>query len=211
MKDSVIFIGSPEAAATKQRDQLRNYSKLFVVSPKDFVGRIWASFMPPFNRYRKVFVDLLGLFVSFFGLLLFLNYGYSLKPHKINVSPFESLVCFSVITPIISFILLRVGRSRVTFLETLSVFGYSLFGHLFTLLVSFIFFQETSNAVFFICLIFIGGPSTLRLILVYLKTIPAPAARLLICSTVSLGNILFLIYLHFAFMHKNYTYRRNVQ
>lgn len=207
MKNTIIFIGSPEHNAKKSST---DYKNLFLVSPNDVLYRIFTSFVPPFNKFRKIYVDVLGPFICLVLLCFFLNYGYSLKPHKIDRSPFESIVCFSVIMPILSYVLLKLGQSSISFWETLCVFGYSLYGHLFTLFLSYIFFQETSDAMFFISLILVGGPSTLRLILVYLKTIPVPGARLLICSIVSIGNILFLIYLYFAFLHRNYMYSQTV-
>lgn len=204
MASSVIFIGSPELPS-KRSWQLKTYTALFLVRPKDLGFRIFASFIPPFTlKYRKIYVDLLGPILAFFSLLFLLIYGYTFKKYKLGVTPAESMLIYAACMPIFCFLLAKLGKSTINFYETLSLVGYSLYGHLFTLLTSFIFFHEKSNTFFFMALILLGGASSLRLILVFLKTIPVPAARLLVCSSISAANILFLIYLHFAFMHVHF-------
>ncbi|XP_066252564.1 protein YIPF3-like [Euwallacea similis] len=206
MSSSVIFIGSPDRSIKKSQKQYENYYGLFVVSPADLLFRIFASFIPPFgSKYRKVHVDFLGPLLALFSLNALLIYGYSFKKIKISLTPLESMLTYYTCVPLLSFILAKLGRSSVNFCETLSLLGYSLYGHLFTLLLSFILFHETSNAFFFGSLVVFAGASSLRLILVFLNTIPVPAARLLVCSTISTVNILFLIYLHFGFMHRTFS------
>lgn len=206
MASSVIFIGSPDHPSKKSSNKEKSYSQLFLVSPQDIFFRIIASFVPPFSqKYRKVYVDLIGPMLGFLILTSLLIYGYSFKKYKASLSPTEAMVIFATIMPSLCFVLAKLGKSTINFYETLSLVGYSLYGHLLTLLVSFIFFHETSNAFFFVSLILFGGSSSLRLILVFLKTIPIPGARLLVCSTISLANMLFLIYLHFGFMHRTFS------
>ncbi|KAL1505980.1 hypothetical protein ABEB36_005421 [Hypothenemus hampei] len=203
---SVIFIGSPDKSSKKTSAQLKDFYQLFLVSPSDICFRIGTSFVPPLtSKYRKVYVDLMGPLLGLFSLTLLLIYGYSLKKYKINVTPLESMICFVTCMPIFCFFLAKLGKSSIHFYEVLSLIGYSLFGHLFTLLVSFIFFHENSNTFFFISLIIFGGLSSFRLIVIFLKTIPIPGARLLVCSTISLINILFIIYLHFGYMHTTFS------
>jgi len=203
---SVIFIGSPDHSLKKPSTNLKDYSQLLLVSPRDLLFRILASFIPPLSsKYRKVYVDLIGPLLGFLILTVLLVYGYSLKKYKIAVSPVESMIAFGTLMPSLCFALAKLGKSNINFYQAASLVGYSLYGHFFTLLVSFVFFHETSNAFFFASLTVFGGLSSLRLILVFLKTIPVPGARLLVCSIISLVNILFLIYLHFGFMHRTYS------
>lgn len=197
---SVIFIDSVELE--------KNSTKLnyLFVNPTEIMFRIFASFIPPIGfRYKKVYVDFLGPALAFLILNAFVYHFYTLKSN-VNLSPINTICVFSVLMPCLCFILCKLGRSYITLPQTISLIGYSLYGHILTLSISYLCFHETSNVFFFMCLILFGGLSTLRLTLIILSTIPKPAVRLIICSAVSTLNILFLIFLHFAFMHK--TFRR---
>lgn len=200
---AVIFIGSPEHSDKKSG--FKEYTNLLLFSPYDLLFRVFASFMPPFSKYRKVYVDLLGPILAFASLTSLLIYGYSFKKHKVPTTPLEAMLCYVTFVPSVCFVLAKLGKSTVNFFETLCLLGYSLYGHLFTLLTSYVFFHEDSNAFFFVSLTVFGGSSSLRLILVFLKTIPVPGARLLVCSAISLVNMLFLIYLHYGFMHRTFS------
>ncbi|XP_049823153.1 protein YIPF3-like [Aethina tumida] len=203
---TVIFIGSPER--NLKNSAHKNIKNLFFVSPNDVASRIFGSFVPPVSKkYQKVYIDLLGPILGFLILTAFLNYGFSYKVVQISYSPTESMCAFGFLMPLLCFLLSKIGGSNVTPFEIVSLVGYSLYGHIFTLLASYICFQERSNFFFFVCLIFFGGLSTLRLALVFLFTIPIPAARLLICTVISLANILYLIFLHFAYMHRTFMYK----
>lgn len=211
MSSSVIFVGSPDHSTKKSSLRIKNYTHLFLVPPQEISFRIIASFIPPITKkYRKVYVDFMGPLLAFVLLTSFLIYGYSFKKYKISISPTESMIFFVCFMPFFCFILAKIGKSHINLYECISLVGYSLYGDLLTLFVSFIFFHETSNVFFFICLVLFDGLSTLRLILVFLKTIPIPGARFLICSCISLVKILFLVYLHFAFMHRTFSYEKKL-
>jgi len=211
MSSSVIFIGSPDHSSTKPTSNANNYGRLFLVTPQEIFFRIIASFVPPITKnYRRIYVDFIGPILGFVFLTSLLVYGYSFKRYKVGVSPTEAMVFFVTFMPFFCFILAKLGKSYINLYESISIIGYSLYGHLFTLLVSFIFFHENSNAFFFVCLVIFGGFSTFRLILVILKTIPVPGARFLICTCIALVNILFLIYIHFAFMHRTFSYKEKL-
>ncbi|KAJ8934690.1 hypothetical protein NQ318_015159 [Aromia moschata] len=182
MANSVIFIGSPDHNK-KPLTCSGNFRQLFVVHPADLALRIFKSFIPPFNKkYQKVYVDLSGpllavIFVNRFG----------------NLRKFFQAVQ-SVLTPLFYFFISRLGQSNISLYETTSLVGYALYGHLLTLLVSYVCFQEESNFFFSLMLVFLG-------------TIPRPAVRLLICTAISLINLLSLIFLHFAYMHRTFAYK----
>jgi hypothetical protein len=88
----------------------------------------------------------------------------------------------------------------------IALLGYGMFGHVFTLAVSFLFYQEESNTFFFVCLVMFGGLSALRITVVLLASIPVPAARLVVCSLVATVHLLSLMFLHFAYMHRTFVY-----
>ncbi|XP_044267001.1 protein YIPF3-like [Tribolium madens] len=202
MASSVIFVGSPEKSPKSCTQKLKT---LFFVPPHDVIFRIFASFVPPFSKkYQKVYVDLQGPVLALLLLTAFLNYGYSFKTTNTFCSPTETVIIYSLIMPVMSFFVCKIGRSCITLSEMTSLIGYGLYGHIFTLFVSFLIFEETSNFFFFVCLIIFGGLSTLRIALVVLGTLFLPAARLLICSLISTCNILFVIFLHFAYMHRTF-------
>ncbi|XP_074039876.1 protein YIPF3 [Leptinotarsa decemlineata] len=203
MRSSVHFIVS------HGRDKVpNNLLDLFIVSPKDILLRIFESFVPPVSRYKRVYVDLMGPLIGFILLTSFVSYGNTFKLVQNNITPLEFLTQYSILMPIVSYMLCKLGQSTITFYETVSLIGYSYYGHFLTLLISFIFFQEDNNLFYFMCLIIFGGFSTIRLILVFSGTIFAPAVRLLVCSSISVLNILCLIFLHFVYMHKTYNSNR---
>jgi hypothetical protein len=205
MASSVIFVGSPEKNPT---NPMKNFKRLFYVSPHDVFFRIFAAFVPPIGKkYQKVYVDLQGPLLALLLLISFVNYGHSFKTTNTFRSPTEAVVVYSVIMPVLCFTLCKLGSSCITLFETTSLIGYGLYGHILTLLMSFLCFQESSNFFFFVCLTFFGGLSTLRIALVVLGTLVVPAARLLICSVISTINILFLTFLHFAYMHHTFIHK----
>lgn len=203
---SVIFIDSPQ----------KNYGggrckDIFYVQPQELPFRICSSLVPPLTKkFQKVYIDLLGPLIAFLILTALVNYGYSLKNIKYSFSPNEALVAYIVVTPVIFFLLCKIGQSAVSFIKVFALVGYGLYGHVFTLLLSFLCFQEKSNTFFFICLVIFSGLSTLRMALVILGTLKVPAARLLVCSTISVINVLFIIFLHFAYMHRNFEYKKKL-
>lgn len=204
MSSSVVFIGSPEKSPKNFKHIVK---QLFFVAPGDVIFRIFAAFVPPITKkYQKVYVDLLGPLLGLLILAAFVNYGYKFKVVTAGQSPTETVLVYSALMPLLCFMLCKMGRSRITVSETASLIGYGLYGHIVTLVFSFLCFQERSNFFFFVCLTVFGGLSTLRIALVILGTLVAPAARLLVCSVVSIANILFLIFVHFVYMHRTFTH-----
>lgn len=203
---SIIFIGSPEK--TPNKPTLTSFKDSFFVTPYDILFRIFASFMPPLGKhYRLINVDFLGPSLALLILAAIINYGYSFK-HVMSLGPNEFLSLYCLLVPGLFYVLSKyVGKSEINLSEIISLLGYALFGHIFTLSTSYICFQEESNVFFFLSLICFSGMSTLRLIIVVLKTIPRPGARLLVCSILAIVQILSLIFVHFAYMHRTYKYR----
>ncbi|KAF2903781.1 hypothetical protein ILUMI_02387 [Ignelater luminosus] len=191
----------------KWRVRKERLKQLFWVSFTDVFIRITVSIMPPLTaKYKKIFVDFVGPMYSILILIFLLDYGRTFKSFELGLSPVSVVLCYMIFMPIICFILNLIGRSSLTFLEIFALIGYALYGHILALLVSFLITQENNDAVFFVCLVVFGGLSTLRMVLLQLQLIPQPVARLLVCSLVSVIHILFLVFLHFTFMHPQFIY-----
>lgn len=179
------------------------------VPPHQIFNRIFTSLLPPIltKMYQRIYVDLFGPILALILLTGILNYGYSLKTQSPSlVSPTEFLLAYSLIMPLISYLLIKLAQSEITFIELSSILGYSLYGHIFTLLISFYLDDGVNNYFFFVGLMIFGGLSTLRVAMIFIATIPKPALRLVICSFVATVQLLFLLFIHFAYMHKTFVY-----
>lgn len=182
---------------------------MFSISLYDLLFRICISFMPPLSKkFQKVHTDLLGPIIALVVFMCILQYGHSNKVETITVSPIKFSFGYLLAMPIICKVLLNVSKSNIGCYELVSLLGYALYGHILSLTISLIFFDESSNRFFFLCLIVFSGLSTFRLAIVLLNSIPKPALRLLVCSIVCVIQILSLIFVHFAYMHKTYIYDR---
>lgn len=187
------------------------------VAPMEVCERIIASFGPPFTqRFRKRDADLVGPVAAMFFLIAILHYGYSAKdPSATNttMAPITAVVSYALLNPCVGFLLCKLARANIVFWDLTALLGYTLYSHILTLSLSLLIYQEESNAFFFLCLFIFGGLSALRMCLILITTIPKPAARLLVCSTLFISHLLYLIYLHFAYMHPTFVYgagnRRN--
>lgn len=201
--DSVIFIGPSEKYSNKGTV----LKHLFHIPPLRYCERIIASFVPPFtDKYKIIYIDLLGPLLAILFLAALLVYGYSFKTSNVSISPTFAILIYSITAPLYCFILCKLSKSIITLHEVISLIGYSLYGHIFTLVISLLFYHESSNLFFFLCLIIFSGPSSFRLAVVLLKTIPVPAMRLIVCSSVAVIQILFLVFVHFAYMHRTFVY-----
>jgi hypothetical protein len=218
---SVIFIGNDHTptgtldngwkvkmSATKW-PLLSSIKLHFMVPPTHLPHRIFVSLVPPFvgERYRQVYVDFLGPSLALSLLAGILHYGHSSKlpSAAANTTPTEVLLLYAVLMPLAAYVLGWLCGAAVTLTEMTALLGYGMFGHVFTLAVSLLFYQEESN-VFFFSLVIFGGLSALRVAVVLLASIPVPAARLLVCSLVATVQLLSLVFLHFAYMHQTFVY-----
>ncbi|TMS04171.1 Protein YIPF3 [Larimichthys crocea] len=108
--------------------------------------------------------------------------------------------CFGYWLGVSSFIyfLAYLVNSQITMLQTLSLLGYGLFGHCVVLLVTYNF---DFHALFYVLWLLLGGLSTLRMVAALLSRTVGQTPRLLLCGTLSVLHMLFLLYLHFTY-HK---------
>lgn len=206
--NAIIFIESCEGD-NSNNNKSGILNKLFLISPKTLFERVLASFIPPIlKRYKTVYIDLLGPIFALLIIAAILTYGTVYKNINVSISPTTALVLYSTFVPLLTFILCKLSQSNITLLEVTSLIGYSLYGHIVTLLISLLFYNENSNTFFFLCLILFSGFSTFRLIIVLLKVIPVAAMRFIVCSTIAVIQLLFLIFVHFAYMHRTFEYGR---
>lgn len=213
---SVIFMNNEKFSTWSDNDS-KQYSKTslwssvttyFRVAPLEILNRILTSMVPPVMGNCYVYVDLLGPCLAFLTMAALLHYGHvsKLPSAAVSTSPTQVLLLYVAIMPAFAYVLSRLGRATIAFWEMVALLGYAMYGHVFTLTISLLFYQEKSNVFFFCCMIVFGGLSALRVVLVLLASIPLPAARLLVCSLIATLQLLSLIYVHFAYMHKTFVY-----
>lgn len=204
MRDhTVIFLGSEPA---KDKDVITRALTYFTMPAADLPKRILLSFTPPL-RSRLVYVDFLGPCLAFILLATILGYGHAYKmPSAVyHRSPTIVLAIYCLSMPAICYFLTRLGKSSVSFLQILSLIGYGLYGYVFTLFVSFMS-DETSNVIFYLATIIFTGTSVFRTCLIILLTIKLPGLRLLVCSTIAILQVLFVVFLYFTFVHSSFAF-----
>lgn len=204
MKDhSIIFVGSEPS---KDKDVIARALLYFTMPANDLPKRILSSFTPPL-RSRFVYVDFLGPSLAFILLASILGYGHAYKiPSAVyHRSPTEVLAIYCLSMPAICYILTRLGKSSISFLQILSLLGYGLYGYVFTLIISFIS-DETNNVIFYSSMIFFTGSSVFRICLIILLTINLPGIRLLVCSIIAILQVLFVVFLYFTFVHSSFVF-----
>lgn len=207
MKDhSVIFLGSEPL---KDKDAITQALSYFTMPADDLPKRILLSFTPPL-RSRFVYVDFLGPCLAFILLATILGYGHAYKiPSAVyHRSPTEILFIYCLFMPIMCYILTRLGKSNISFLQILSLLGYGLYGYVFTLFISFIS-DESNNVIFYLAMILFTGTSVFRTCIIILLTIKLPAARLLICSIIAIMQMLFILFLYFTFVHSSFMFLKH--
>lgn len=207
MKDhSVIFVGSEPL---KDKDAITHALSYFTMPADDLPKRILMSFTPPL-RSRYVYVDFLGPCLAFILLATILGYGHAYKvPSAIyHRSPTEVLAVYCLSMPAICYVLTRIGKSSISFLQILSLLGYGLYGYVFTLILSFLS-DETNNVIFYLAMILFTGSSVLRTCLIILLTIKLPAVRLLVCSIIGILQTLFVVFLYFTFVHSSFAFLKH--
>lgn len=214
-KHSVIFIDQPEVEYERlnRSDKKNKLVSYFIVSPYELPFRIYSSFVPPVfgENSRKVYVDLIGPLLALGLLGCVLHYGHANKhPRALApTSPTIALLYYILIVPTICLFFAKIGKANLSPHKIFSLLGYGLYGHLLTVGSSLFFDREVSNTFFFSVMLIFGGLSCFRIVIVLLLTIPKPAARLLICSLVSIFHLLFIIFIHFAYMHRTFVYGKN--
>uniref|UniRef100_A0A3B5RCM2 Protein YIPF3 n=1 Tax=Xiphophorus maculatus TaxID=8083 RepID=A0A3B5RCM2_XIPMA len=94
------------------------------------------------------------------------------------------------------FFLAYLVNAQITLLQMLSLLGYGLFGHCVVLLVT---YNIHFHFLFYGLWLLVGGLSTLRMVAVLLSRTVGQTPRLLLCGSLALLHMSFLLYLHFSY------------
>ncbi|XP_015607458.1 protein YIPF3-like [Cephus cinctus] len=180
------------------------------VKPREIVLRAAASLAPPCTKFfKRTELDLIGPLIALVILIMIIHYGYIFKDPTATdsfIAPISTVFSYAVFVPIVGFIICKFARAAVTFWDIATLLGYGLYSHIIILCMNLVIYQEESNTFFFICLFIFGGSSALRMSIILLSTIPKPAARLLVCSTLFIIHLLYAIFLYFTYMHPTFVY-----
>lgn len=208
---SIILINTYDNIKNKSNSSfISHVVNFFTVPVSDLPRRIAISFLPPMlgNLSQHVYVDFVGPCLALLTMAAILHYGHAYKTQSaaLEITPSELLLYYSLTIPVTCYFLGRIGGTCLKYTEILSLLGYGLYGHIFTLAFSQLFNCEQNNVIFFINLLLFGGLSAMRIGLVLIASIPIPAARLVVCSFATIAHLMFLIFVHFAFMHSTFIY-----
>ncbi|XP_077469960.1 protein YIPF3 isoform X2 [Stigmatopora argus] len=182
-------------------DILRPY---FDVEPVQVRGRLLESLLPVRAiHFPQIAGELYGPLMLVFTLVAILLHGMKTSGTVIREGTLMGTAigtCFGYWLGVSSLLycLAYLLNAQITMLQTLSLLGYGLFSHCVVLLVS---YNLHFHLLFYTLWLLLGGLSTLRMVTALLSRTVGPTPRLLLCATVSLLHMLFLLYLHFAY-HK---------
>ncbi|KAJ9576702.1 hypothetical protein L9F63_025403 [Diploptera punctata] len=182
---SVIFIGN-DYTPTRSIENVWNGNKTnwpifssikhnFMVPPGDLPRRMFFLFIPPIGeRYRHVHVDFVGPSIALLLMAGMLHYGHASKLPSSAANRSPTEVLL-LYTVFMPIAVYILGRLAKAVVTFTEMFA--LLGY---------------------------GLSALRVALVLLASIPVPAARLLVCSFTATVQLLSLVFLHFAYMHRTF-------
>uniref|UniRef100_A0A673CL19 Protein YIPF3 n=1 Tax=Sphaeramia orbicularis TaxID=375764 RepID=A0A673CL19_9TELE len=152
---------------------------------------------------QKIAGELYGPLMLVFTLVAILLHGMKTSDTVIREGTLMGTAigtCFGYWLGVSSFIyfLAYLVNAQITMLQMLSLLGYGLFGHCVVLLIT---YNIHFHFLFYVLWLLIGGLSTLRMVAALLSRTVGQTPRLLLCGTLSLLHMLFLLYLHFNY-HK---------
>ncbi|XP_033971673.1 protein YIPF3 [Trematomus bernacchii] len=183
-------------------DILRPY---FDVEPVQVRSRLIESMIPVrmINFPQKIAGELYGPLMLVFTLVAILLHGMKTSDTVIREGTLMGTAigtCFGYWLGVSSFIyfLAYLVNAQITMLQTLSLLGYGLFGHC---VVLFITYNIHFHFLFYFLWLLCGGLSTLRMVTALLSRTVGQTPRLLLCGTLSVLHMMFLLYLHFNY-HK---------
>ncbi|KAM4591152.1 protein YIPF3 isoform 1-T1 [Odontesthes bonariensis] len=181
-------------------DILRPY---FDVEPVQVRSRLMESLIPVrmINFPQKIAGELYGPLMLVFTLVAILLHGMKTSGTVIREGTLMGTAigtCFGYWLGVSSFIyfLAYLVNAQITMLQMLSLLGYGLFGHCVVLLVT---YNIHFHFLFYGLWLLLGGLSTLRMVAALLSRTVGQTPRLLLCGTLSLLHMSFLLYLHFSY------------
>uniref|UniRef100_A0A3Q3JH60 Protein YIPF3 n=1 Tax=Monopterus albus TaxID=43700 RepID=A0A3Q3JH60_MONAL len=154
-----------------------------------------------FPPVQKIAGELYGPLMLVFTLVAILLHGMKTSGTVIREGTLMGTAigtCFGYWLGVSSFIyfLAYLVNAQITMLQMLSLLGYGLFGHCVVLLIT---YNIHFHFLFYFLWLLIGGLSTLRMVAALLSRTVGKTPRLLLCGTLSVLHLLFLLYLHFAY------------
>ncbi|XP_076023722.1 protein YIPF3 [Genypterus blacodes] len=183
-------------------DILRPY---FDVEPVQVRSRLIESMIPVrmINFPQKIAGELYGPLMLVFTLVAILLHGMKTSGTVIREGTLMGTAigtCFGYWLGVSSFIyfLAYLVNAQITMLQMLSLLGYGLFGHCVVLFVT---YNIHFHFLFYVLWLAVGGLSTLRMVAALLSRTVGQTPRLLLCGSLAVLHMLFLLYLHFAY-HK---------
>ncbi|XP_023225290.1 protein YIPF3-like isoform X2 [Centruroides sculpturatus] len=187
-------------------DILRPY---FTAEPQEIVQRILQSFVPKLPSHFTSMVlpeELYGPLMLVFTLIALLLYemkisGLVVKEGTLMGTAFGVSFGYWLGAAAFGYLLTYVCNTKLTFIQYLSLLGYSLSGHCIILFLGTVFHPEHTHTFFYILWSVIGGLSAARVVCVLLANMSGHPQRLVVCFVIASLNMLDILYLHFAF-HK---------
>ncbi|KAM9699299.1 protein YIPF3 isoform 1-T2 [Menidia menidia] len=181
-------------------DILRPY---FDVEPVQVRSRLMESLIPVrmVNFPQKIAGELYGPLMLVFTLVAILLHGMKTSGTVIREGTLMGTAigtCFGYWLGVSSLVyfLSYLVNAQITMLQMLSLLGYGLFGHCVVLLVT---YNIHFHFLFYVLWLLLGGLSTLRMVAALLSRTVGRTPRLLLCGTLALLHMSFLLYLHFSY------------
>ncbi|XP_067951462.1 protein YIPF3-like [Watersipora subatra] len=187
-------------------DLLRPY---FDVEPSEVLKRIVNSFVPkPPTAANpiKVVKELYGptmLVLTLIALLLFemKSSGHTVKEGTLIGTAFGTCFGYWIGCGTLAWLVSYVCNTHITYLQIISMIGYSLASHCIVVFLSTIIHTSHDHMFFYTLWGVFGGLSTLRMVSILLSRTHGPSQKMVLCAIVAFLNLSFLLYLHFAY-HK---------
>lgn len=184
-------------------DVLRPY---FNVEPREVRDRLINSIIPKFSSGSKpvLISELYGPLMLVLTLIALLLYGMKSSGHIVKEGTLMGTafgVCFGYWLGAAAFVyfLAYICSVQLSYMQTLSLMGYALFGHCIVLFLSTLYHSDSSHLVFYLLWAVFGGLATLKMIIVLMGRTSGRSQRLILLSAIAILHMLFLLYLHFAY------------
>lgn len=182
-------------------DILRPY---FDVEPKVLLNRLMKSFVPirSLSTPQKIPSELYGPLMTVFTMVAILLMtmkasGTVLQQGTLIGTAFG--ICFGYWFGVsgLMYFLAYLCNTYISIVQCLSLLGYGMVSHCIILLLG--HFTHYTHTMFYLLWLTLAGAAAVRMITVMLSRTVGHSQRILLCVSISLFHMLFLLYLHFAY------------
>ncbi|XP_052226506.1 protein YIPF3-like isoform X4 [Dreissena polymorpha] len=184
-------------------DILRPY---FNVEPHEVRSRLVHSLLPqrPSDERQRVPRELYGPMMIIFTLIALLLFQMKTAEHRVEEGTLMGTsfgVCFTYWLGAsgLVWVLSYVCNTHLTLIQILSMMGYGLGGHCVVIFLGTIIHTSHDHLFFYALWAVVGGLSSLRMVSIVLSRTHGQTQRMIVCGAVAALNLLFLLYLHFAY------------